>query len=1445
MCKRFYLLTLVLALSAALPACAAQKAAWIESADTAWYENDRDASEYAIDTPEELAGLSVLVGSGDAEGAKVNFKGKTIFLDKDIDLSGRTWTSIGQSYGNFEGTFDGRGHTIEGLGTVTPFDEEGWSNGYGLFGWVSGRQAVVKNINLRGRVVASGDKCSSLGAVVGRIDQNAAVENCVFSGALKGFSGAAIGGIVGYNYGGSVRSCSVSANIATGAANPEEAKKTRVGGIAGSYECYEVGPSIENSVFTGSVRYTDGSASMRVGGIAGENSSERCIIQNCAVSADIDISGGQASYAGPQWMNCAGGAAGYNGGTINNVAVTGSVRLHADDAQNDVAAGGLAGVNVSGQNIRIENSSLSCTVSVSSPNAEKTRSGAIAGYNYVSSWSPHQDRGMIINNRWVKKKGVPTAAAGNYKDISADIREGCIISNDAVASDSKLPASAALIAPLVSLTENKSLTLTAEVHPATAYNKNEVTFLWSVKDNSIVTLSADGASAHIKGLKAGFTQASLTCGNLLGGENSYTPATRAAVYRVNIDGLKLSPETISLDAAGKSADITAEIAPDADIPSYPVLKWTYEVVSGDGAAADDIILSFGGTSLEASVTLKNHVSGAVYRITAEAVDDSSLKDSVLLTAEPAPLSGGSSGGCNSGFAAIALLLPCALALAGKTKRSRPAVKKARAGKALLVLLALLLTLLAAQAQAAEFWKADTDWYNGPAAAKGTADDPYRISDAEALAGLAALVNAGSDDFKEKYITLTADVDLAKKEWIPIGWMVAYGNLRGFAGHFDGGGHRITGMLISTGEYMPKGADGNMDPNGQRSHCTGLFGHLLPEGTIQNLYLEGSVTNKVDSGAAGLVSWTDGYVYNCIVSCDVDASGEGRSYAGVIASLIGGGLVRNCVTYGTVKSTVGAAYSGGIAGFGYWYRGNVENCVSMCSSITSTMDAGGIWGGFNSTTKYCVSTADYVEGSEPMLTGGVVGAFGFGYTECYWLKVKEGQPENGNPSMGYTDQGRITDPALLPAAAVVLDTEGFKTLKTGESREIEAKVYPPTADASALRYKWTLPEGLTLLSGSGTSKITVRADKEGFYPVSAAVTGLLGVGVESADIALTPGGILKVASKKVAVEKIMIGGSAEGIKEGESRTFTASSAPSDAEGDIKWTIAATGGEAQDSDIHLTENDDGSATVTLRRAGGTSGEYTLTATDEYSGVSASVKLTTSVIEGEEIWSILPIGDVITADVEAVKANGINSSQLDGVAKSIGASMGSFKVNEKGVVYLKDTVLQQAVMNAISDDSIALHRAISLPLFRAQLSVAGATAATAFIISGDRLLADTPRDIGLVKARPDGTGSFFAYASTTAEYKDGYFTLQRMDDGVMAAEEAIEADKSYKLVVYVKDGGDYDVDSTERSVVDPLAVVKTSKKSSGGSGGCSAGFGAFALLPVAFAALLRRRGRNGRRQ
>ncbi len=55
---------------------------------------------------------------------------------------------------------------------------------------------------------------------------------------------------------------------------------------------------------------------------------------------------------------------------------------------------------------------------------------------------------------------------------------------------------------------------------------------------------------------------------------------------------------------------------------------------------------------------------------------------------------------------------------------------------------------------------DTEWYTDHES--GT---PYTISTAAQLAGLAKLVNEGTD-FSGKTITLGADIDLGSKEWTP-------------------------------------------------------------------------------------------------------------------------------------------------------------------------------------------------------------------------------------------------------------------------------------------------------------------------------------------------------------------------------------------------------------------------------------------------------------------------------------------------------------------------------------------------------------------------------------------------------------------------------------------------------------------------------------------------------
>ena len=766
-----------------------------------------------------------------------------------------------------------------------------------------------------------------------------------------------------------------------------------------------------------------------------------------------------------------------------------------------------------------------------------------------------------------------------------------------------------------------------------------------------------------------------------------------------------------------------------------------------------------------------------------------------------------------------------------------------------LIVALVTAIYAATGlHAADTWTPSYGWYNGAGHHEGTSADPYQISTADGLAGLAALVNCGSEDFSGKNILLTVDLDLGKKEWQPVGWMVSYGNLRGFAGTFNGGGHKITGLQISTGDNLIKGKSSKIDSNGTVSNTTGLFGYLSPAGTVKNVHLEGSVTNKVSQGAAGLVGWADGVVKNCVVSCDIDASGSGRSYAGEVASLQGNNksYITNCITYGTVKSTVGAAYSGGIAGFGYWYMGNLLNCTAMCSSLTSTMDAGGIYGGFNvRVTADSVSTCDLVKGAGNY-SGGIVGAFGLGYQNCYWLKTKDTQPDGAVSNYG--DTGKITDATALPAASAIIDAADLKTIKVGTERDIHVRTYPPTASNAHVKYNWSVDAGkLEITGGQGTAVLKVKARTTGapvaFADISVDVAGMLGHTVSSDNrtyisnfnTVLTPEGSIKISSGAIKVESISVSGLSSVMQEGEKRRYAAVCVPSDADDQsVKWSISNVEGDgASAADVKLTPNSDGSVTVQLVKGHASSASYTLTATANDGGSTGSIVFASSLVTGEDISGIVPVGDVVTADAEALKPRGVNSSSLKTICTAINTDISSFRINSKGIVFLKDNIAEKASENAAQKENLSVVKVIHMPLFTVATSEAQKLAVCAFIMSGDQLLADKAQNVRVAEMTPDGTGTFLTYAAGPESYNDGHFTIQNMDDSVMQPGDKIDSAASYKLVVYVKDNGGYDLDKADRCIVTPLAIVQTKQKDpehstdSGSGGGCSAGFGALALL------------------
>lgn len=229
---------------------AAPTTSWDIEADTKWYDNNKSA--FTITTAEQLAGLAVLVKSGDNGGGS-SFVGKTITLSKEIDLRAHEWIAIGINDNGakdrpFSGTFDGNGHAITGL----YINNTNSTENQGLFGYI-GKAGAVKNLRLSGRVVISG---SNVGGVAGL--NHGAVTNCIMTGSV-GIAGNVkfVGGVVGVN---DVNGAKVANSAMTGSVVGTE----NVGGVVGKNAN---GSTVANSAMTGSVTCT----AENVGGVVGWN----------------------------------------------------------------------------------------------------------------------------------------------------------------------------------------------------------------------------------------------------------------------------------------------------------------------------------------------------------------------------------------------------------------------------------------------------------------------------------------------------------------------------------------------------------------------------------------------------------------------------------------------------------------------------------------------------------------------------------------------------------------------------------------------------------------------------------------------------------------------------------------------------------------------------------------------------------------------------------------------------------------------------------------------------------------------------------------------------------------------------------------------------------------------------------------------------------------------
>ena len=243
--------------------------------------------------------------------------------------------------------------------------------------------------------------------------------------------------------------------------------------------------------------------------------------------------------------------------------------------------------------------------------------------------------------------------------------------------------------------------------------------------------------------------------------------------------------------------------------------------------------------------------------------------------------------------------------------------------------------------------------------EGTAESPYEIPDLETLEAFRVYINSGKG--AGEYFKLTADIDMSDKYNSSTGtsWTPIGNNTNQFKGTFDGGGHKITGLYI----------------NAPSSNYQGLFGYVDRGGTVKNLGVSGSVTSEINS-VGGVVGYNYGTIENCYNTGDIKG---GNSVGGVAGYNYG--TVQNCYNTGDIK---GGTWVGGVAGYNY---GTVQNCYNT-GDIKDGTYVGGV-AGYNDrsgTVQNCYNTGAVTGSSSSYYIGGVAG---YNYlwvnvTNCYYL-----------------------------------------------------------------------------------------------------------------------------------------------------------------------------------------------------------------------------------------------------------------------------------------------------------------------------------------------------------------------------------------------------------------------------------------------------------------------------
>ena len=223
---------------------------------------------------------------------------------------------------------------------------------------------------------------------------------------------------------------------------------------------------------------------------------------------------------------------------------------------------------------------------------------------------------------------------------------------------------------------------------------------------------------------------------------------------------------------------------------------------------------------------------------------------------------------------------------------------------------------------------------------GTEADPYQVYTAADLTGV----------YRKGYFKLMNDIDLTSyiNQFSPIEGWESIGREGSETIHFDGNGHKITGLWCNstrdnTGLFSCF-ANGNIKDLTVETAAgkqvkgganTGILIGKMINGTIENCKVTGAVADGTPVG--GMVGLFDGgEILKCQASVTINTTAS-TTYAGGLVGEITGGDIDQCYTDGSLTATGNESYAGGLVGKN---SGTITNCYSS-AAVASSYNAAGL------------------------------------------------------------------------------------------------------------------------------------------------------------------------------------------------------------------------------------------------------------------------------------------------------------------------------------------------------------------------------------------------------------------------------------------------------------------------------------------------------------------------